>query len=195
MYYLFEVFHTISFLTSKLLKHINDTLEEQGSNANNVHKDYTASYQCWNRKCSRTNSWEYFQAILFIRPACLWSSKYFFYMQEKIFLYWLVSILSFQGCLFSTIKHFKFVSLSATTANFSIIMKWRLNEDFYCLGHDITFSYDPYGLCVCLFKDTRQKSLFESFALWSRQGQKKMWDASCKKKERQDKVVIMWYHA
>lgn len=56
MYYLFEVFHTISFLTSKLLKLINDTLEEQGSNANNVHKDYMASYQCWNRKCSRTNS-------------------------------------------------------------------------------------------------------------------------------------------
>lgn len=104
MYYLFEVFHTISFLTSKLLKHINDTLEEQGSNANNVHKDYTASYQCWNRKCSRTNSWEYFQAILFIRPACLWSSKYFFYMQEKIFLYWLVSILSFQSCLFQPLN-------------------------------------------------------------------------------------------
>ena len=104
MYYLFEVFHTISFLTSKLLKHINDTLEEQGSNANNVHKDYTASYQCWNRKCLRTNSWEYFQSIMFIRPACLWSSKYFFYMQEKIFLYWLVSILSFQGCLFQPLN-------------------------------------------------------------------------------------------
>lgn len=183
MYYLFEVFHTISFLTSKLLKHINDTLEEQGSNANNVHKDYTASYQCWNRKCSRTNSWEYFQAIMFIRSACLWSSKYFFYMQEKIFLYWLVSILSF-----STIKHFKFVSLSAKTANFSIIMKWRLNEDFYCLGHDITFSYDPYDLCVCLFKDTRQKSLFEGFALWSRQSQKKMWDTIRRKKDK-----IKWW--
>lgn len=184
MYYLFEVFHTISFLTSKLLKHINDTLEEQGSNANNVHKDYTASYQCWNRKCSRTNSWEYFQAILFIRPACLWSSKYFFYMQEKIFLYWLVSILSFQGCLFQPLNIFN-LSLFLQQQQISLL-SW--NEDFYCLGHNITFLYDPYGLCVCLFKDTRQKSLFEGFALWSRQGQKKMWDTIRRKKDK-----IKWW--
>lgn len=131
------------------------------------------------------------------KPSCL--SGLHVYGLPNIFLYAgknlsiLISInIVFSGLSFSTIKHFKFVSLSATTANFSIIMKWRLNEDFYCLGHDITFSYDPYGLCVCLFKDTRQKSLFEGFALWSRQGQKKMWDASYKKKERQDKVVIMW---
>ena len=128
-----------------------------------------------------------------VYQACMFMVFQIFFLYAGKNLSILISInIVFSGLSFSTIKHFKFVSLSATTANFSIIMKWRLNEDFYCLGHDITFSYEPYGLCVCLFKDTRQKSLF---ALWSRQGQKKMWDASYKKKERQDKVVIMWYHA
>ena len=131
-----------------------------------------------------------------VNQACMFMVFQIFFLYTGKNLSILISInIVFSGLSFSTIKHFKFVSLSATTANFSIIMKWRLNEDFYCLGHDITFLYDPYGLCVCLFKDTRQKSLFEGFALWSRQGQKKMWDASYKKKERQDKVVIMWYHA